>query len=52
MKKKIKYTNEPIGRVKVAADFLPSPEKLALKNRNTKVTKSLSAESDSNQKGR
>jgi len=45
MKKKIKYTNEPVGKVKVVTDFLPSPEKLALKNQNTKVTISLSAES-------
>lgn len=45
MKNRIKYTDEPIGNVKVIADFLPSPEELALKNRNTKVTISLSSES-------
>lgn len=41
MKNQIKYTDEPIGNVKVIADFLPSPEELALRNQNTKVTISL-----------
>ena len=45
MSKTIKYSNEPIGDIKLVADFLPSPEELALKNQNTKVTISLSAES-------
>ena len=45
MKNQIKYSNEPIGKVRVMADFLPSPEELALKNQNTKVTISLSSES-------
>lgn len=42
MKKKIKYTDEPIGKVKVISDFLPSPEELALKEESVKVTISLS----------
>nr|WP_240744833.1 CopG family transcriptional regulator [Desulforhopalus sp. IMCC35007] len=42
MKEKIKYTDEPMGRVKVIADFLPSPEELALKDETIKVTISLS----------
>ena len=42
MKGKIQYTDEPIGRVKVVADFLPSPEELALKDETVKVTISLS----------
>ncbi len=42
MKKKIKYTNEPMGRVKVATDFLPSPEELVLKDETVKVTIALS----------
>lgn len=42
MKGKIKYTDEPIGRVKVIDDFLPSPEELALKEETVKVTISLS----------
>ena len=45
MKNQIKYTDEPIGKIKVIADFLPSPDELALKNKNTKVTISLSRES-------
>lgn len=42
MKRTIKYTDEPIGRVKVVADFLPSPEQLALKDETVKVTIALS----------
>jgi predicted DNA binding CopG/RHH family protein len=42
MKRTIKYTDEPIGRVKVVADFLPSPEELALKDETVKVTIALS----------
>lgn len=45
MKNQIKYSDEAIGKVKVIADFLPSPEELAFKNQNTKVTISLSSES-------
>ena len=42
MKKKIKYTNEPMGKVKVVSDFLPSPEELVLKDETVKVTIALS----------
>ena len=42
MKGKIKYTNEPIGKVKVITDFLPSPKELALKDETVKITISLS----------
>ena len=45
MSKKIQYSDEPIGKIKLIADFLPSPAELALKNQNTKVTISLSSES-------
>ena len=45
MKTKIKYTNEPMGRVKVIHDFLPSPEQLALKDETVKVTIALSKSS-------
>jgi len=45
MKKQIHYSKEPIGEIKLVADFLPSPEELALKTKNTKVTISLSSES-------
>jgi len=42
MKKKIKYTDEPMGNVRVVSDFLPSPEELALKDETIKVTIVLS----------
>ena len=42
MKGKIKYTDEPTGKVKVISDFLPSPEELALKDETVKVTMALS----------
>ena len=42
MKKKIKYTNEPLGDLRVIDDFLPSPEELAFKQDNVKVTITLS----------
>ena len=42
MKKQIKYSNEPMGKTKVIADFLPSPKELALKDETVKVTISLS----------
>ena len=45
MSKTIQYSEEPIGDLKIVADFLPSPEELSLKNENTKVTISLSSES-------
>ena len=41
-KGKIKHTDEPIGKVKVVSDFLPSPEELALKDETVKVTIALS----------
>jgi len=42
MKRKIKYTDEPFGKVRVVSDFLPSPEELALKDETVKVTIALS----------
>ena len=45
MSKQIKYSDENIGEYKLIPDFLPSPSELAIKNRNTKVTISLSTES-------
>jgi succinate dehydrogenase/fumarate reductase-like Fe-S protein len=42
MKKKINYTDEPMGKVKVIKDFLPPPEELALNEETVKVTISLS----------
>jgi len=45
MKKKIKYTDEPMGKVKMIADFLPPPEELVFKEETVKVTISLSKKS-------
>ncbi len=42
MKRKIKYTDEPMGEVRVVEDFLPAPEDLVFKGENVKVTMSLS----------
>ena len=42
MKRKIKYIDEPIGKVKIISDFLPSPEELVLKDETVKVTIALS----------
>lgn len=42
MKGKIKYTDEPIGKVRVVEDFLPSPEELVLKDETVKITIALS----------
>jgi len=43
--KRVKYTDEPIGKVKVTMDFLPSPDELVLKEKSVKVTLLLSKES-------
>ena len=45
MSKRTHYSDEPLGEIKLIPDFLPSPEELALKNSQTKVTISLSSES-------
>ena len=45
MKKKIEYTNEPVGDYRVVRDFLPSPEHLAFKEDKVKVTIALSKSS-------
>ena len=42
MKKKIKYTDGPIGDIKVISDFLPPPNELAFKEEQVKVTIGLS----------
>jgi predicted DNA binding CopG/RHH family protein len=42
MSAKIKYTDEPLGKVEVIADMLPSPEELAFKEDTVKVTIALS----------
>ncbi|MBW1743893.1 MAG: CopG family transcriptional regulator [Deltaproteobacteria bacterium] len=45
MKKRAKYTNEPLGNIRVLKDFLPAPEDLALKDETIKVTIALSKRS-------
>jgi len=45
MKRKIKYTDEPLGKINVVRDFLPPPEELAFKQENVKVTMTLSKSS-------
>ena len=42
MTAKVKYTNEPFGKPKVTRDFLPSPEELAFREEDVKVTITLS----------
>jgi hypothetical protein len=42
MSEKIKYTDEPLGEVKVVPDFLPSPDELAFRDDTVKVTIALS----------
>jgi predicted DNA binding CopG/RHH family protein len=41
MKSKIKYTDEPMGDLRLVRDFLPPPDQLALKEENVKITISL-----------
>ena len=45
MNAKIKYTHEPLGDVKILADFLPSPAELAFNEEGVKVTLALSKKS-------
>ena len=45
MKKKIKYSNEEIGKVEIIKDFLPKPEDLIFKEDTVKVTLNLSKSS-------
>jgi predicted DNA binding CopG/RHH family protein len=45
MSKKIQYSDQSMGELRLVPDFLPSPEELAIKKKNTKVTISLSSES-------
>lgn len=45
MSEKIRYTDEPLGEVRVVSDFLPSPAELAFRESSVKVTLSLSKKS-------
>ncbi|MFH1218910.1 MAG: CopG family transcriptional regulator [Candidatus Eisenbacteria bacterium] len=42
MKNRIRYTDEPMGDLRVIKDFLPPPSRLTLKEDNVKITISLS----------
>jgi len=45
MKKKIKYTDEPLGKIKIIKNFLPPPSQLSFKEDQVKVTIALSKSS-------
>jgi predicted DNA binding CopG/RHH family protein len=45
MKQKTKYRSEPLGTLEVVSDFLPSPDKLVLRDDGVKITISLSKRS-------
>jgi hypothetical protein len=45
MSTKIKYTDEPLGEIRIVPDFLPSPAELAFREESVKVTISLSKKS-------
>ena len=45
MRKKIAYTNEPLGDIEVVPDFLPAPAELAFREEGVKVTLALSRKS-------
>ena len=45
MKKKITYSNEPIGKLKIVKDFMPPPEELFFREDPVKVTMILSKSS-------
>ncbi|MBI5563171.1 MAG: CopG family transcriptional regulator [Deltaproteobacteria bacterium] len=45
MKPGIRYTEEPMGELKIVKDFLPRPEELALKDENITITISVNKSS-------
>ncbi len=45
MSERIKYTDEPLGSLRVVPDFLPRPEDLVFRDEGVKVTISLSKRS-------
>lgn len=45
MSGKTRYTDEPLGKLEVIADFLPSPGELAYRDEAVKITLSLSKKS-------
>lgn len=45
MRRRIRYTDEPMGKLNIVEDFLPPPEQLALKEDRVKITIALSKSS-------
>jgi len=45
MSAKIRYTDEPLGKLRVVPDFLPAPEDLVFREEGIKVTLALSKRS-------
>lgn len=45
MSSKIKYADEPLGKIEIVPDFLPSPAELAYREEGVKVTLALSKKS-------
>ncbi len=45
MSARIRYTDEPIGEPRVIADLLPSPDQLAFREEDVKITITLSRRS-------
>ncbi len=45
MKRKIAYTDEPLGRLEIVRDFLPAPDQLVLNDEGVKVTLALTRRS-------
>ena len=45
MSGRIRYTDEPIGDPKIVRDFLPSPDELAFREEDVKITITLSKRS-------
>ena len=45
MRKATKYTDEPLGQIRVIKDFLPPPSELVFKEDTVKVTLGLSRRS-------
>ena len=45
MSRKIRYTDEPLGNLKIVPDFLPRPEDLVFRDEGVKVTIALTKRS-------
>jgi hypothetical protein len=45
MSEKIRYTDEPLGKLRIVPDFLPRPEDLVFRDEGVKVTIALSKRS-------